>query len=34
MGDDQLPVVEHVMANQAIQEADHVTTEALPQIDG
>ena len=30
MGDDELPVVEHVVADQAIEEVGHLTTETCP----
>ena len=32
MGDDELPVVEHVMADQAIEEVSHLTTDLFPQV--
>jgi len=30
MGDDELPVVEDIMAEQAIEKVDHLTTETGP----
>src|SRR5882724_8165365 len=32
MGDDELGLVEHVMADQAIEEIGHLMTDALPQV--